>query len=143
MLVVRAFPRPYLQERLQQALMQWQHPAAPLPPALLAAQASGSAGAVAAAAGAAAAGGDRGRVDAAAVLLRERAQQWREALRGAYLALRHGHCPLVYLCGQVSAGCLGRVRLMAWHGPLAVCLRAHTCLWPIPCRVPKPSVVCI
>lgn len=100
-----------LQERLQQALMQWQHPAAPLPPALLAAQASGSTGAVAAAAvtltagaaAAAAAAGDRSKGDAAAVLLRERAQQWREALRGAFVALRHGHCPLVYVCGQVSS----------------------------------------
>jgi hypothetical protein len=96
----------HLQERLQQALMQWQHPAAPLPPALLAAQASGSTGAVtaaatAAAAGPAAAAADRSKGDAAALLLRERAQQWREALRGAYIAMRHGHCPLVYICGQV------------------------------------------
>lgn len=99
-----------LQERLQQVLMQWQHPAAPLPPALLAAQSSGSTGAVAAAAAvalvagaaAAAVAGDRSKADGAAVLLRERAQQWREALRGAYVALRHGHCPLVYVCGQVG-----------------------------------------
>jgi alkanesulfonate monooxygenase SsuD/methylene tetrahydromethanopterin reductase-like flavin-dependent oxidoreductase (luciferase family) len=95
----------HTQERLQQALLQWQHPAGPLPPSLLAAQGSASTGAAAAAAagaGLAAGAGDKARGDAALLLLRERVQQWREALRGAHAALRHGHCPVLYVCGQVS-----------------------------------------
>jgi hypothetical protein len=96
-LILRPFLR--LQARLQQALMQWQHPSAPLPPAMLAAAQPGSS---TAAAPAAAAAGDRSKGNPAALLLRERAQQWREALRGAYVALRHGHCPVIYVCGQVG-----------------------------------------
>lgn len=100
--------------------MQWQHPAAPLPPALLAAQANGSTGAVAAAATAAAAA-DRSKGDAAALLLRERGQQWREALRGAYIAMRHGHCPLVYICGQVCGSLLGAALIQpkGWDGSVS------------------------
>jgi hypothetical protein len=60
----------------------------------------------------AAAAVDRSKGNPAALLLRERAQQWREALRGAYVALRHGHCPVVYVCGQV--GVVLHDRLTMW-----------------------------
>jgi hypothetical protein len=102
------------QERLQHALVQWQYPSAPLPHALLAAQSSTAAAAAAAAAtggpATAAAAAERSRSDPAALLLQERVQQWREALRAAYLALRHGFCPAVYICGQVGA-CAGTAGL--------------------------------
>lgn len=99
---------------MQHALMQWQHPAAPLSPALLAALSSsahGSSNTAAAlpsssvgTAGAAAAG-ERGglRSDPVSLLLRERVQRWREALRAGYIALRHGHCPILYIGGQVRS----------------------------------------
>jgi len=78
--------------------MQWQHPASALPPALLAPQVTTTSSSAAAAVAAATAA-----ADPAALLLRERAQHWREALRSAYISLRHGHCPVVYICGQVGA----------------------------------------
>jgi hypothetical protein len=86
--------------------MQWQHPATPLPPALMAAQGGGASAAAAIAAAAAAglvlpeqrAGSGS---SAAAAILQGRVQAWRDALRAAYVAVRHGHCPVLYVCGQV------------------------------------------
>lgn len=97
--------------------MQWQHPASALPPALLVPQATTTSSSAAAAAAAAA--------DPAALLLHERAQHWREALRSAYISLRHGHCPVVYICGQVGAAVVVR-GAGAGHRDLNAQLALHT-----------------
>jgi hypothetical protein len=67
-----------MQERLCRALLQHQHPAAPLSAAGIAAL--------------------RGSEDN---ILAARVSTWRESLRSAYSSLRHGHCPVLYICGQV------------------------------------------
>lgn len=79
-----------VQERLCRALLQHQHPAAQLSAASLAALRSGE--------------------DS---ILAARVSAWREALRGAYSSLRHGHCPVLYVSGQVRSGLEG-LHAPAW-----------------------------
>jgi hypothetical protein len=67
-----------LQERLCCALLQYQHPPAQLSSASMAALRAGEDGSLAA-----------------------RVSTWRDALRSAYSSLRHGHCPVLYISGQV------------------------------------------
>ncbi|KAF6255628.1 hypothetical protein COO60DRAFT_196463 [Scenedesmus sp. NREL 46B-D3] len=65
------------QERLCGALLQYQHPAAQLSTACMAALR----------------GGEDGSLEA-------RVSTWRQALRSAYSSLRHDQCPVLYISGQ-------------------------------------------
>ncbi|WIA38938.1 hypothetical protein OEZ86_005091 [Tetradesmus obliquus] len=100
------------QERLCRALLQHQHPAAQLSAASLAALRSGE--------------------DS---ILAARVSAWREALRGAYSSLRHGHCPVLYVSGQAfrqqftavlcAPGVLGCQQLHALVGRSNKLMRQH------------------
>lgn len=91
-----------LQERLARALMQYQHPSAAMSRSMLAALRAGP--------------DKEGPASLAA-----RVHRWREALRSAYTALRHGHCPVLYVVGQVSGtrACVAATGSCVWASCLA------------------------
>jgi hypothetical protein len=84
-----------LQERLCRALLQYQHPPTQLSSASMAALRAAEDGSLAA-----------------------RVGTWREALRSAYSSLRHGHCPALYISGQVGAAEALRGRCLAAYNSL-------------------------
>lgn len=82
-------------ERLQRALLQWQHPASALGADALQAMRSSK---------------------ATAELLAARAKEWRDCLRALHTSVRNGQCPAAYIVGaQVRAHACGRVTL--WVKP--------------------------
>eukprot|EP00877_Chromochloris_zofingiensis_P002255 jgi/Chrzof1/1202/Cz01g44160.t1 len=70
-----------MQERLQQALLQWQHPAQRYSPDMLQLL--------------------QNKAQVAVDSLNARVQQWQDSFNALFNCLRHGHCPVVYVVSQL------------------------------------------
>ena len=88
-------PSGSLPQRLQRALMTWQHPSTAMPAAAVAAVAASKQG---------------------AGFLDERRELWRESFRSLYIAVQSGHCHCFYfMTPQVKSWLGWPSLLLKWH----------------------------